>query len=71
MVIQALEEEQSKVALLEKRLTDCEQELQKLLPLVKQASVHLQKAFIALQEKEEKASDEQQKQHLLQELENI
>ena len=70
-VIQALEEEQAKVVILEQKLADCEKELTQLIPLLKQASTHLQKAFITLREKKENVSDETQKQHLLEELENM
>lgn len=70
VVIQALEDEQAKVASLEQKLESCEKELKSLLPLVKQASAHLQKAFIALREKEEIASTEKKNQSLLQDLEN-
>lgn len=70
-VIAVLEDEQIKTEALENDLKTYEDQLAALLPALKQASSHLQKAFIALQEKEDSRSTDEESQALLEELENV
>lgn len=70
-IIAVLEDEKIKSEALENERKAYEEELTELLPALKQSSIHLQKAFIALQEKEDNQSIDQQSQALLDELEKV